>query len=330
MGFLQKLKFWRKKNTNKPTKVNECVSTEGPRFCDAATSMDPTVMCAVYTETEENRMDGGGAAAEKQLYEGEREMNSKKIREITEELVVSKRLNAELMLKINSVENEVRKYVEAPVSSWSDDCDCKQNVSKVAELLRKFINTEKDAKKSKQEDRDTNKSTPEAWNTTKSIPGSTSGQKTKVDQENQTEPNSIQRDCDKVDKQENLRKLEDDNRKLSELVEIYERKNVLLSEEMESILRDRASHIQHIKMRHEDEIQSQIMKMRDMREELIWYKKRLRGIHMPTEFKVEIDPLLSPALEQNLSKTRTSTNKQRKCLSTAKKASSIKGKDKRQ
>jgi len=64
MGFLKKIKFWKKKkrNNNTPTKVDACVSTEDPPTCDAATvSMDPTVMCATYTQTE-SRMDGGGAA----------------------------------------------------------------------------------------------------------------------------------------------------------------------------------------------------------------------------------------------------------------------------
>jgi hypothetical protein len=56
-----------------------------------------------------------------------------------------------LMLSINSVEQQVRKYAEAPVVSWSDDCECKQKVSAVADSLRKFIITEEDAKKSKPE-----------------------------------------------------------------------------------------------------------------------------------------------------------------------------------
>jgi hypothetical protein len=59
MGFLKIIKFWKKKNTNKPIMVEACVSTEDPRTCDAATvSMDPTVMCVAYTQTEETRMDG--------------------------------------------------------------------------------------------------------------------------------------------------------------------------------------------------------------------------------------------------------------------------------
>jgi hypothetical protein len=51
MGFLRKLKFWKKRNNNTPTKVDACVSTEVPRTRDAATvSMDTTVMCAAYTQ----------------------------------------------------------------------------------------------------------------------------------------------------------------------------------------------------------------------------------------------------------------------------------------
>jgi hypothetical protein len=50
MGFLKKIKFW-KKNTNTPTMVDACVSTEDPRTCDAATvSMDPTVVCCLHTD----------------------------------------------------------------------------------------------------------------------------------------------------------------------------------------------------------------------------------------------------------------------------------------
>jgi hypothetical protein len=87
MGCFKKIKFWRKKKTNTPTKVDACVSTEEPRTCEAATvNMDPTVMCVAYTQTEDTRMDGGGggggggaaaaavaaaAAAAKQVYEPE-------------------------------------------------------------------------------------------------------------------------------------------------------------------------------------------------------------------------------------------------------------------
>ena len=107
MGLLKKIKFWKKRNNNTPTKVDACVSTEDPRTCDAATvSMEPTVMCATYTQTE-TRMDGGGGccgcgAAAKEEYERELEMKYQKVQELEEELVVSKRLNADLMLNLNS------------------------------------------------------------------------------------------------------------------------------------------------------------------------------------------------------------------------------------
>jgi chromosome segregation ATPase len=185
------------------------------------------------------------------------------------------------MLNVNSVEQQIRKYAEAPIIMCSDDCACRHNVSAVADLLKKFIMPNKDANKSKEEARDTKNSKPEARDTKKSKPDATSGRTTKVDNEPQTEPNSRQRDYASADKQENVRRLEDENRKLSELVEDYERKIVLLNEEMESILQDRTSHIQHIKMRYEEENQRQL-KMRDMRDELLWYKKRLPGIRMPT------------------------------------------------
>jgi predicted RNase H-like nuclease (RuvC/YqgF family) len=186
-------------------------------------------------------------------------------------LVVTKEFTADLMLNVNSVEQQIRKYAEAPVIVWSDDCECRKNVSAVADLLRKFIIT-KDAKKSKPEARDSKNSKPDA----------TSGRTTKVDNETQTEPDSRQRDLASAVKQRNVRRLEDENRKLSELVEDYKRKIVHLNDEMESILQDRTSHIQDIKMRYEEENHRQILKMRDMRDELLWFKKRLRGVRMPT------------------------------------------------
>jgi hypothetical protein len=146
MGFLKKLMFWKKRSNNTPTKVDACVSTEGTPNCDAAiVSMATTVMCVVYTQTEETRMNGGDATAAaatvKQEYERQHETNTQKIREKEEELVVSKRFTADLKLNINSVEQQVKKYVGAPVINWSDDCECRQNFSTVADLLKKFIIT---------------------------------------------------------------------------------------------------------------------------------------------------------------------------------------------
>jgi len=178
MGFLRKLKFWKKRNNNTLAMVEACVSTEDPRTCDAATvSMDLTVMCATYTQTE-TRVDGGAAAAAavKQEYEREMEMNNQKIGELEEELAVSKTLTSDLMLNVISVDQQVREYVEKSVSSWSDECECRQQVSAVADFLKRFITTYRDAKKSKQEGRDTRKSKPDA------TPGGT----TKVDHETQT------------------------------------------------------------------------------------------------------------------------------------------------
>jgi hypothetical protein len=71
------------------------------------------MLCAAYTQTE-TRMDGGGGAA-KEEYECELEMKNQKIRELEEELAVSKRLTTELMLNMNSIEQQVRKYVEQSV-----------------------------------------------------------------------------------------------------------------------------------------------------------------------------------------------------------------------
>jgi hypothetical protein len=201
--------------------ADACVSTDDPRTCDAATvSMDLTVMCAACTQTEETRMDDGAAAAAaaaKQVYERQPEIITQKIREPQEQLAVSKRFTADLMLNINSVEQQVRKYAEAPVISWSDDCECKQNVLAVADLLKKFIITE-DAKIPK--------------------PEATSGTNTRVDCETQTETNSRQRDFVNVDELETQRELEDKYRKLSVLVDEYQREIALLKEEMANMLRD--------------------------------------------------------------------------------------------
>jgi len=294
MGFLKKIKFWKKRNNNTPTKVDACVSIRDPRTCDPATltmnptkvdacvstedpqtcnaatvTMDPTVTCAAYTQTE-TRMDvGSGAAKEKN--ERELAMKTPKIRELEEELAVSKKLTTDLMLYVNSVEQQLRKYAEEPAISWSDDCECKQQVSAVADLLKKFI-----TKKSKAE--------------------ATSGRNTKVDCETQTEANSRQRDCASADGQEIVRRLEEKNSKPSTSAEEYERKIALLNEEMEHMLQDRTSHIHYIKMWYKEENQRQLLKMRFMRDELLWYMEQLPGIRMPTrptgeDDKREILPL---------------------------------------
>jgi len=283
MAFLKKLKFW-KKRKNTPTKVDACVSiehpwtsdaatlttdptkvdafvsTEDPRTSDAGTwTMDLTVMCAAYTQTETRMYVGGGAAKEK--YE-QLVIKNQKIRELEVELAVSKNFTADLMLDVNSVEQQVRKYAEEPVISWADDCECKKNVSAVADVLKKFINKKKDTKKSKQE--------------------ATSGSNTKVDCETQTDENSSQRERANADGQETLRRLEETNRELSVLVEEYKRKIVVLNEKMEDLLQEQKSHVHQIEMKCEEEKQRHLLKMRDIREELIWYKEQLPGFRMPT------------------------------------------------
>jgi metal-dependent amidase/aminoacylase/carboxypeptidase family protein len=132
MGFLRKIKFRRKRNNN--TKVDAAVPTEVPPICDAATvTTDLTVMFAAYTHVE-TKTDGGDAVvAAEHVCESELDIKTQKIQELQEELVVSRRLTAELMLNMSSVEQQLRKYAEEPVSSWSDDCECKEQVSAVAE-----------------------------------------------------------------------------------------------------------------------------------------------------------------------------------------------------
>lgn len=63
--------------------------------------------------------------------------------------------------------------------------------------MKKFIITDRDAKKSKSEATDANKSKPEA----------TSGRTNKVDCETQTEANNRQRECANADEQETVRRL---------------------------------------------------------------------------------------------------------------------------
>jgi hypothetical protein len=252
MGFLKKIKFWKKRNNNTPTKVDACVSTDDPRTCDAArVSIYQTVMCFAYTQTE-TRMDGGGGAAKVEC-ESELAMKNRKIRELEEELAVSKRLTVDLMLNTNSVEQQVRKYAEETFALWSDDCECKQLVTGVADVLKKFFITERNANNTK--------------------PEATSGRNTKFDCETQTEANSTQRDCANADEQESVRRLEDKDGELSVLVEEYERKTVLLNEEMEHMFRDRTSHIHRIKQRYEEENRALLCKIRDMRDEIISLKE---------------------------------------------------------
>ena len=82
-----------------PTKVDAYVSTEDQRICDVSTmTVDPTVMCVAYTQTETG-MDGGGAAA-KEEYELQLWVKEMKIRELQEELAVSKRLLEDMMLNM--------------------------------------------------------------------------------------------------------------------------------------------------------------------------------------------------------------------------------------
>jgi hypothetical protein len=253
MGFLKKIKFWKKRNNNTPTKVDACVSTDDPRTCDAATvSIYQTVMCFAHTQTETRMDGGGGVGASKEEYQSELEMKNK-IRELEEELAVSKRLTADLMLKINTVEQQLRKYAEEPVIIWSDDCECKQQVSAVADFLKNIVITDRDAKNSK--------------------PHATSGRKTTLDSETQTEENGYQRDCVSA-QQETVRRLEDKNGELSVLVQEYERKIVLFNEEMEFRLRDRTSQFHRIKQRYEEENRALLCKIRDMRDEIISLKER--------------------------------------------------------
>ena len=224
-------------------------------------TVNPNVMCVADTQTETG-MDGGATAAAKEEYELQLETKEKKIQELEKELAVSKRLLEDSILNMKSLEQQVRKYAEEPVIRWSDDCECKQQVSAVVDLLKNFIIMERDVKKLD--------------------PEATSDRNNKMDCDTQTKTNSRQRDCANTDEQEAVGRLEDKNRQLSKLAEKYERKIVVFNEEMEQSLRDRTSYIHDITLRYEEENQRQLLNMRDMRDELLFYKKWLLGICMST------------------------------------------------
>jgi uncharacterized membrane-anchored protein YhcB (DUF1043 family) len=59
---------------------------------------------------------GGRRIIKKKKCERELEKKNQKIQELEEELEVSKRLTADLMLNLNSVEQQLRKYAEEPTS----------------------------------------------------------------------------------------------------------------------------------------------------------------------------------------------------------------------
>ena len=242
----------RNRNNKTQTKVDACVSTEEQRTCDARTTTDSVVLCAAYTQTTTG-MDGGAAAAAKR----ELKLKTQKIQELEEELALSRGFVTDVMLNMKSVEQQVRKYAEKPVINWEYDCECSQNLSSVTDLLKNFI------------ERDIQKSDSEA----------TCVRKTKVDCSSQTVSNNRQMNGDE---QEAVRRLEDRNRQLTASVENYEKKIAVLKEDLESMEQDGQSHTQQIQRRCEEDLQRQILKMRGMREELLWYKEQCPRIRMPT------------------------------------------------
>ena len=50
MGFFRKLKFWKRKEGGAPTKVDKCVSAEGPRTCDVGTMTEGVASSAWCAE----------------------------------------------------------------------------------------------------------------------------------------------------------------------------------------------------------------------------------------------------------------------------------------
>jgi uncharacterized small protein (DUF1192 family) len=150
-----------------------------------------------------------------------------------------------------------------------DGCECKQQVSAIADLLKKFIIM--GAKNSKSE--------------------ATFRRNIKVDCKIQTETNSRQMDCANADEQKTVRRHEAKNGKLSVLVEEYERKIVLLNEEMEHMLRDRTSHICLMEKRYEEENQRKMQNMRDMCDEMLWYKEQFAVAHISGNRQPAVRPI---------------------------------------
>jgi len=105
---------------------------------------------------------------------------------------------------MNSVEQQVRKYTEEPVINWAGDCECRQQLSSVTDLLKNFIFIQRDIKKMDSE--------------------ATCVRKTKVDCESQTETKSRQMNSARTYEQEAGRRLQDRNRQLTVSVEKYERR----------------------------------------------------------------------------------------------------------
>ena len=121
MGSLKKLKFLKKRQQYADQGECKCVHT-GSTDLRCCNGMDPNVMCPTHTET---RMDGSdcGGCAVKDERECELEKKNQNIQKLEDEVAVSKRLTADLMLNTNSVKQQVTKYAEQPVI-WSDDCEC--------------------------------------------------------------------------------------------------------------------------------------------------------------------------------------------------------------
>jgi hypothetical protein len=167
MGFFEKLKFWKKRTTKTPTMEDGCVYAKDRRICDdAKVSMEPTV---------------------KVEYERELELKNQRIGKLEEDLAVSKQLAADLMLTLRSVEEQVRKYAEMPVTSRCDDCECKKQVPASTDLCEKNIITDLDDKKSN--------------------PEKTSGRSTEFDGETPKEAKGGQTDCANADEQETKRRV---------------------------------------------------------------------------------------------------------------------------
>jgi uncharacterized membrane protein YgcG len=199
-------------------------------------------MCSVYTQTEDEMVSAVRVTAVRVKYERKLEFKNERIWELEKELEVSKRMSADLMIKINSLEEQV-KYAEKPVVSWCDQCARKKPLPAVTNLVGKLI-TDRDAKNSDAE--------------------ATTGRSTECDRETPTETESRQRHCANLDEQKT-------ERIVPQLVENYERMIRLLNEQTERLLHDKTSLIQDIKRRFDEENQRQVQKMC----EVTWYKEQL-------------------------------------------------------
>ena len=281
-------------------------------------SMDPTVMCAANTQTETTMDDGAAAAAKLQLEMKDRKIRGleeelafskrqtadfmlsitsveQEVRKYVEKPIINWSDDCECRLQVLAVADLLKKFIVTEDANQSKpEATSGRNKKTQTEgnsRQRDFAgrNSKVDSKSQTEATKKVHRQTQTKGN---SRQGDFAGRNTKVDRKIQTEAtsrnttvdcqtqtnvNSRQRNCASADEEKTVR-LEKENRKLSLLVEDSEREIVQLKEEMQHTFQDRTSHIHHIETRYEEENYRQLLKIRDMRDELLWYKEKLPGL----------------------------------------------------